>query len=174
MEKRLPTRKNIRMQGFDYASCGIYFITICTKDRKCILWESVGAICDRPPEQLKLSEAGETVEAELAVVGTIYPSIRLELCCIMPNHVHLLLVVEPDESGRSQIAPTVSVSRVVKQFKGAVTKRLGRSIWQKSFHDHVVRNEQEYRKIAEYIENNPANWVLDQLYQEENRCRGDL
>jgi len=180
MTQALPVRKPNRLKGYDYASCGLYFITICTKDRECLLWDNVGAIpcahrrCDRPPVPVPLSTAGKIVEAELAVLSTVYEHVRLELCCIMPNHVHLLLQIHPAGGGRSQIAPTVSVSRAVKQFKGAVSKRLGESIWQKSFYDHIVRDEKEYIKIAEYIENNPANWVLDQLYRDANSRRGDL
>lgn len=174
MTQALSVRKPNRLKGYDYASCGLYFITICTKDRECLLWDNVGAICDRPPIPVPLSTAGKTVEAELAVLSTVYEHVCLELCCIMPNHVHLLLQIHPAGGGRSQIAPTVSVSRAVKQFKGAVSKRLGESIWQKSFYDHIVRDEKEYIKIAEYIENNPANWVLDQLYRDANSRRGDL
>ena len=49
MTQALPVRKPNRLKGYDYASCGLYFITICTKDRECLLWDNVGAICDRPP-----------------------------------------------------------------------------------------------------------------------------
>lgn len=171
-EKVYSKRKGIRMQEYDYAACGWSFITICTKDRECLLWDNVGAICDRPPELLPLSAAGRAIETELAVLSTVYENIRLELCCIMPNHVHLLLHIHLGADGRSQIAPMIS--RVIKQFKGAVSKHLGKSIWQKSFYDHVVRNEREYVKIAEYIENNPANWALDKLYRDAGSRRGDL
>ncbi|MCL2350589.1 MAG: hypothetical protein FWC67_03805, partial [Defluviitaleaceae bacterium] len=63
---------------------------------------------------------------------------------------------------RTQFAPTVS--RVIKQWKGAVTKKLGFSPWQKSFHDHIIRNEATWQKIYQYIENNPATWQADRFH----------
>ena len=63
------------------------------------------------------------------------------------------------------VAPTIS--RVVQQLKGIVTKQIGVSIWQKLFHDHVIRGEQDYLKIWEYIYSNPARWKDDCFYQEE-------
>lgn len=81
---------------------------------------------------------------------------------VMPNHVHLLLQIVPGADGRPMVAPTIST--VVAQFKGTVSKQLGKTIWQKSFHDRVVRNEAEYQKIWEYIEYNPYYWTQDCFY----------
>lgn len=82
----------------------------------------------------------------------------------MPNHVHLLLMIQPDGSGRTQFAPTLS--RVVKQFKGAVTKRIGEPVWQRSFYDRIVRNQESYQEIWRYVDENPLKWQLDDLCQE--------
>ncbi len=60
-----------------------------------------------------------------------------------------------------------TVSRVVQQLKGVVTKQIGHCIWQKLFHDHVIRNEKDYSKIWEYIDNNPARWQEDCFYEKE-------
>ena len=79
----------------------------------------------------------------------------------MPNHIHLLLRVH-DTGGRAMLAPTVS--RVVQQLKGTVTKRIGECIWQKLFYDHIVRNSEEYNVIDTYINNNPQSWEKDELY----------
>ena len=73
--------------------------------------------------------------------------------CIMPDHIHLIIFLLTEEDGRSQTAPTIS--RVMKQFKGSVTKQIGWSIWQKSFADRVIRNELGYQSAWRYIENNP-------------------
>lgn len=81
----------------------------------------------------------------------------------MPNHIHLIVLITASNDGRTQFAPTVS--RMVKQFKGAVSKEIGHSIWQKSFHDRIIRNEAEYQKIWRYIEENPLKWELDKYYQ---------
>lgn len=157
----VPERKKMRLHGYDYARCGMYFITICTQERKPILWANVGAICDRPGVAVQLSPAGKAVQAELERLDDIYPEVSVEKCCIMPNHVHLLLLIQPDAGGRTQFAPTIS--RVIKQFKGAVTKRAGCAIWQRSFYDHIVRNQESYQDIWRYIDENPLRWQLDSL-----------
>ena len=81
---------------------------------------------------------------------------------IMPNHIHLLLFLYCD-NGRAMLVPTVS--RVIQQLKGAVTKRIGHPIWQSRFYDHVIRTERDYRDIYTYIDNNPARWSEDEYYQ---------
>ncbi len=80
----------------------------------------------------------------------------------MPNHLHILAIISADENGRTQFAPTVY--RMVKQFKGSATKKIGRSIWQKSFIEHVIRDKQDYEIKLNYIYENPIRWHYDELY----------
>ena len=87
---------------------------------------------------------------------------RVDKWVVMPNHIHLILVLGANADGRPQVAPTVS--RVMKQFKGAVSKRAGIPLWQKSFHDHVIRGEADYRRIWSYIDANPRKWREDCYY----------
>lgn len=61
-------------------------------------------------------------------------------------------------------APRPTISRIIQQFKGAVTKQIGFALWQKSFHDHIIRDEREYEKIYAYIETNPLKWREDCFY----------
>ena len=157
----LPSRKPNRLPQFDYSTPGAYFITICTKDRQKMLWENVGASIARP-QTPQLSRAGQIVEQAIRNIPSHYPAIAVDRYVVMPNHIHLLLQIRTDESGRPMVAPTIST--VVQQMKGYVTKQLGGSIWQKLFHDHVVRNEKDYQIIWEYIENNPIRWELDCFY----------
>ena len=88
------------------------------------MYRGVGATCGRPPV-IELTAAGEIVEREILRLNETYENLRVEHYTIMPNHVHLLLVIDAF-GGRPQVAPTVS--RAMKQFKGAVTKRLGASV----------------------------------------------
>ena len=76
-------------------------------------------------------------------------------------------MLAPTSALDSEVSPTPSVSipKIVQHLKGVVTKRLGHSIWQKSFHDHIIRNEREYRMIWEYIDTNPLRWTEDCFYQ---------
>lgn len=98
-------------------------------------------------------------------IALIYPALLVERYVIMPNHIHLILRICSDEYGRPMVAPTMS--RVVKQLKGSVSKQIGKSIWQKSFHDHIIRNPKDYEEHINYILLNPARWYYDELYVEE-------
>ena len=103
-------------------------------------------------------------EKSLIRRSVISPYISIDSYTVMPNHIHLLLQINADENGRAMLAPTISA--VVQQMKGYVTKQIGHSIWQKLFHDHVVRGERDYLKIWEYIDSNPIKWAEDCFYTE--------
>ena len=156
-----PVRKRNRLADFDYRSPNAYFITICTAQRKSLFWHAVGATTGRPSEQ-HLSPAGRIVQSAIEEIPQRYPAYVLEHYVIMPNHVHLLLRIQADANGRPMVAPTVST--VIAQMKGVVSKQLGTPIWQKSFHDHVVRTVQDFQDIWKYIEENPLRWAEDDLY----------
>jgi len=158
-----PRRKRNRLEFFDYAKPGAFFITICTHNREWLFWD-VGASIARPQSEMPLSEYGRIVKEKILEISLRYSYIEVTNYTIMPNHVHLLLTHYYDDSGRAMLAPTTEISRVIQQFKGAVTKEIGASVWQKSFHDRIIRNEKEYLKIYEYIDNNPLKWAEDCFY----------
>ena len=167
-----PKRKGNRLTDYDYSRNGAYFITICTQGRQQILWESdtfteddnVGASIARPQRAPTLSKTGKVVEQCIWEIPAHYPHISVEKYAVMPNHIHLLLLIQREPDGRPMVAPTVST--VMQQFKGIVSKQLSRSIWQKSFHDHVVRTEHGYAQIWQYIDTNPQLWHKDCFYEE--------
>lgn len=167
-----PKRKGNRLTDYDYSRNGAYFITICTQGRQQILWESdtfteddnVGASIARPQRAPTLSKTGKVVEQCIWEIPAHYPHISVEKYAVMPNHIHLLLLIQREQDGRPMVAPTVST--VMQQFKGIVSKQLSRSIWQKSFHDHVVRTEHGYAQIWQYIDTNPQLWHKDCFYEE--------
>ena len=163
-KKEFPKRKRNRLENYDYSSCGAYFITVCTLEKQNCFWENVGAIIDRP-QDVELSTYGKMVDQAIQNIPSAYPALSLESYVIMPNHIHLLLRVCADEYGRPLVAPTMS--RVVKQLKGVVSKQAGISIWQKSFHDHIIRNREDYEEHLRYIYENPIRWCYDELYAEE-------
>ena len=125
---------------------------------------SVGANCVRP-QNLPLSNIGKIVLDELERRNQTYPAVSLYSYVIMPNHLHIMVVISADEYGRPQVAPTVE--RMVKQFKGASTKKIGAPIWQKSYIEHVIRNKKDYQTRSNYIYENPIRWYYDELYTEE-------
>ena len=159
----MRTRKPLRMDSFDYSKNGAYFVTICTEKKECVLRNDVGANCVRPPHIGTLTDIGTIVYNELAVWNSQYDGIYIDKYVIMPNHIHLIIVIAADTHyGRTQFAPTLS--RMVKQFKGAVTKKVGYSIWQRSFHDHIIRGKEDYDAIYYYIEHNHIAWEKDCYY----------
>ena len=173
--KELQKRKNIRLKNYDYSSPGAYFITICTEKKKNLFWGSpfdeesfswnlVGANCVRP-KNLPLSHTGKIVFEELERWNTTYDAVSLHSFVIMPNHLHIMVVISANEDGRTQFAPTVE--RMVKQFKGAVTKKVGSPIWQKSFIEHVIRNKNDYEIRSKYIYDNPFRWIYDECFTED-------
>ncbi len=168
-DNNLPKRKDIRLKNYDYSSPGAYFVTVCTKDRKnyfwngqvnpqTFKWSAVGANCVRP-QDLPLSNIGKLVSDELERWNRTYPAVSLHSYVIMPDHIHIMIVISADEYGRPQVAPTVE--RMVKQFKGAVTKKIGEAIWQTSYVEHVVRNKKDYETISNYIYGNPIRRYYD-------------
>ena len=157
--KELPVRKRIRLEGHDYSAAGAYFVTICVKNGHELLWEnaSVGAHSVRP----QLSSIGKAVEVAIKNIPQVYVDIKIDNYTVMPNHIHMLLGIRGNH-GRTMCAPTVS--RVVKQMKEYVTKQIGYSIWQKSYHNHIIRDDTEYQKIWKYIDENPMRWEEDEYY----------
>ena len=153
-------RKPNRIPGYDYAAPGYYFLTICTADHNPLF----GRICvcpnDSLPARMVLNPVGQTVEQAILAIPDHYPDTAVAKYVVMPNHVHLILVI----SESPEKAP--SVSRIVQQFKRAVSIRLGKSVWQQGFYDHVIRGDADYREIWTYIDNNPVKWAVDKYYRE--------
>lgn len=158
----LPKRKKIRLEGYDYSSAGAYFVTICVANRNALLWNNVGANCVRPNELPSLSDIGKIVNNEIQKLNTIYENVVVDKYCIMPDNIHAIIMILSDESGRTQFAPTLS--RIIKQFKGSITKQIGFSIWEKSFNDRIIRNEKGYQEVWQYIDKNPLKWQEDCFY----------
>ena len=157
MEKELPKRKPIRLPEYDYSLPGAYFITLCTVNRKKIFWSGEGAddIC---PKNVPLSAIGKIAEQAILQARDHYENMIIDHYCIMPDHIHLILRIKSDIDGRMISAPTVS--NVVGSMKRWVSRKIGKPIWQKSFYEHTIRNQQDYNEIWEYIENNPLKYML--------------
>ena len=143
----LPKRKSTRIPGFDYSTPNYYFLTLCTKDRQCI-FGNPGI----------LNRNGKIAEQMLLKIPEIYPQVKVDKYVVMPNHVHLILVLELEQQ--------ISITHIIGQYKMSETKEIRKNcpnfhVWQRSFHDHIIRNQKSYEKIWEYIENNPQKWEED-------------
>ncbi len=90
-----------------------------------------------------------------------YENIKVDKYVIMPNHIHMIIFINGTMKASS---PTENISTIIRSFKTMVKKKAGYSIWQRSYHDHIIRGENDYRKIWEYIDTNVIKWKLDCFY----------
>ena len=156
-------RKPTRLQNYDYSQNGYYFITICTHNKQKILCDIVGdGALDVP--QIVLSKTGEIVDKYILSTNNI-SGIAVDKYVIMPNHIHIILVVKNGTSRAT--SPTNNIiSHSISTLKRFVNKDVGKNIFQRSFHDHIIRGEEDYLKIWNYIDTNPQKWRDDCFYTE--------
>jgi REP element-mobilizing transposase RayT len=164
-----------RLPGYDYAQNGLYFVTICTKNRE----EFFGIIENG---KMVLNGIGEIVQDELLKTPRIRKNVNLDQWIIMPNHLHIIIeiyntdaycrdalqcVSTGDMQYKNKFGPQINnLSSIIRGFKGIVTKRVhicgfDYFAWQFRFYDHIIRNDESLNKIREYIINNPAMWERD-------------
>ena len=174
-----PNRRSIRLRGYDYSRAGAYFVSICTKDRKCLFG-------DIENQEMALNDAGRMVDKWYVELENKFKDIRCDEYIIMPNHFHAIiqnigpvgadLCVCPDDhrhghtSGEHIGSP---LHRVIQWFKTMTTNEYIRGVkqygwvpfpgrlWQRNYYEHIVRKENEMSRIREYIRNNPAQWATD-------------
>ncbi len=169
---RFPQRKQIRLVGYDYTASGGYFITICTHQRRLLFGEIVSGA-------MHLSPLGDLVQQAWSEAPQHRPYIRLDAFVVMPNHVHGIVFLEDHSraqhaaENRAQHAAPLqagSLGALVRAFKSAVSRRAGlelglrETIWQRNYYEHIIRSENEYIRIVDYIRANPARWMSDSLY----------
>jgi putative transposase len=160
MSPSIPRRHVLRLDGYDYSSEGLYFVTICT-DRRVALF---GEILDR---KMILNEFGRIIDE---IWRSMFPFVDdSDSSIVMPNHLHGIIAITDIAAGGSRTAPTrKSLGRLVGAFKTVSTKRineirgtLGAVIWQRNFYEHIVRNEKSLERIIAYIQDNPSQWESD-------------
>ena len=167
-EKTFPIRKSPRLKEFDYNSTGAYFITICTKDKRCLLSRIVGTgVLDCP--SVMLTSYGKIAEKYLHQLNNFYDHLSVEDYVIMPNHIHILLFVFEHGQSRTPVPTTranSTVSQFLSTFKRFCNKEYGSNIWQARANDHIIRNQKDYDEHRKYIDENPFRWQSDRLYSE--------
>lgn len=159
-----PVRRKTRLQGYDYSQEGAYFVTICTHQRDHLFG-------DIRQEEMRLSAIGSIASEDWQAIPNHYPTIDLDAFAVMPNHIHgIIFLVGAGFIPTAVTPPTPSLSQIMAGYKAGVTRRINRlnqfsqSIWQRSFHDHIIRTERELNTIRHYVENNPALWEQDTFY----------
>ena len=163
-------RKTTRLKSADYDRNQVVFLTICTKERRCILSRIVGTgVLDGP--KIELTEYGKIAEKYINQLNNFYNDLSVESYVIMPNHIHILLWVKGNENGPSRTpVPTVQntiPAKFLSTFKRFCNKESGKNIWQYRSNDHIIRNREDYEEHLRYIYENPTRWCYDELYIEE-------
>ena len=157
-------RQSIRLPGYDYAQPGAYFITVCTYHRIHLFGEIANDI-------VRLSEFGHLVQAVWDDLPNHYAHVVTDAFVIMPNHIHGIIVLDPPIGAGLKPAPTkgnhglTEIVRGLKTFSARhINKRrntTGTHIWQRGYHEHIIRNDGSIDRIREYIVNNPMKWGID-------------
>ncbi len=140
------SRKSPRIPQYDYSTCNYYFVTICTHNRRCLF----GLAGD-------LNGFGKIAEEHIRQIPTYYHGVKVDQYVVMPNHIHMIVVLENR---------CYNLNQVIAQYKSGVTREIRKNaadiaVWQRSYHDHVIRDQKGYENIWNYIEANPLNWKKD-------------
>ncbi len=170
-------RKSPRKPGFDYTTDGVYFVTICTQNRLHLFGHiQNGLVCWNP--------AGGMVARWWEALPEKFAGVTLDSTVVMPNHTHALICLQhtnpvgANQRVRPQQKTAVGIPAVMQWFKTMTTnayihgvknhswERFEGRLWQRSYHDYIVRDESGWGRIRQYIASNPALWECDTFYSE--------
>jgi putative transposase len=158
-----PTRKRLRKRDHDYSQPGYYFVTVCIDGRR----QWFGYIAN---DEMHLSQAGNIVQSVWTSLPDRFPGLELDQYTVMPNHVHGIIALTEEvqyPGSKKKLKPTLS--DIIDTFKGAATHQIHTTIsknflWQKSFHDEIIRNDRMLDNQRQYIIDNPICWLKDEFF----------
>lgn len=149
-DPKIHHRRSIRLQGYDYSQVGAYYVTIVINRRECILGEIING-------EMLLNQFGKIVQHTWFDLPKHYSHIELGTFCIMPNHVHAVIII---------VGAGHPLSEIVRAFKSFSARRIneirktpGIPVWQRNYYEHIIRNAEEHNRIHLYIEANSAHWL---------------
>lgn len=174
-------RRSLRLQGYDYAQSGAYFVTLCTCGRTCLFGDIENGL-------MRLNEYGEIVALEWLNSAEVRAEVECGEFVVMPNHFHGIVYISGGSGMRPENdidavdgeraychtplrSPSRNLGAMVRGFKSAAGRRInairntpGAPVWQRNYYEHVIRNDADYNDIAEYIASNPQRWLDDALH----------
>ena len=144
-----PVRKSPRLPNYDYSSTNYYFITICTHEKKCFFGNLN-----------QLNALGKIAQQEIIDIPQHYTGVSVDCYVVMPNHIHAIITLDRCDT---------SLDQIIGQYKSGVSRKAKilmptQPLWQRSFHDHVIRSQASYEKIWNYITHNAQKWEEDRFY----------
>ena len=147
-------RRSIRLQGYDYAQSGAYFVTICTFQRQHLFGEVNNG-------KMQLNVTGQIVSAIWQKIPQHFPNVEVDQFILMPDHLHGIIDIS------AQVKKFYSLATIIQNFKSISTRKInkitqnsGVSIWQRNYHERIIRNDQELHCLHEYILTNPENYKI--------------
>lgn len=154
-------RHTIRLNHYNYSKNGMYYITICTKDRR-------NLFCDIVNKKIILNEYGKIVECEILKTNEINKNVKIINHIIMPNHIHMIMRIYNTQCTALNAKNTdmwkkskMIIPKTIQQLKAIISKKAKCSIWQRNYYEYIIRNTEELNKIRKYIQDNPQNWEHD-------------
>jgi len=174
----LASRKSIRLDNHDYSSEGFYFITICCFEKRCLFGDILN-------NEMVLNTFGKIAFDEWFKTESLRPNIKMHEFIVMPNHIHgIINILHPvgascarphyellaGERSSPLRGPSQTIGAIVRGYKAAVTSAINKlnnksnSIWQRNYHEHIIKNDESHIKIADYIVNNPCTWNNDSIH----------
>ena len=173
-------RHSLRLKGYDYTHVGAYFVTIVTQGRSCLFGEIVG-------KEMQLNEAGDMACGIWKALPQRFPSIEIDLFVVMPNHLHGIIVINQPKRAITRVVPTetrdgetaapikdqFALGEIIGAYKSLTTVEyvrgvktmkwlaFDRRLWQRNYYEHIVRHDESFRDLQQYILDNPAQWAFD-------------
>lgn len=153
----LPDRKKNRLENYDYGKPGCYFVTLCTKERQRLFViepDIVGnGLCAVPLQNTIIHKWIKETENK-------FQNIVFDKYVIMPDHLHFIITIKERHAGRSlqdvmRFFKTMTTNEYIRSVKDNNLPPFNKNLWQKSYYDHIIRNQKDYNEIWEYIEHNP-------------------
>ena len=171
----LPKRKSKRLKNYNYSQNGAYFLTMVTRDRQNLFGKIIAEtadpiepFADEPIPEMEISNYGMIVKHQIDEMASIYDYLDIEKYVIMPNHIHLIVMIHTDDDNSAP--PTTPANAIISAFvstlKRYTNRKMGVSAWQRSYHDRIIRNEREHKKIWEYIDSNPLRWTWNNVVED--------
>ena len=173
----IHNRRSIRLHNYDYSQKGCYFITICIKNRECLF----GNISD---ERLQLNNAGLMVKQEWEKLPDRFANIMLHEFIIMPHHFHAIVElydnsdncilnnsrpvdIKKSNQGLGSLIgafKSLTTNQYIKNIKNMNWQPFQDKLWQRNFYEHIIRNDEAYNQISDYIHYNHLTWKNDKYY----------
>ena len=147
-EIKYPARKSPRLKGFDYSAAMTYHVVLVTRHRERLFGEVVGS-------SVLLSPEGKIAADAINEIPAHYTRVEIDESIVMPDHVQILISICADPEDPY----TANLNDIIRAYKSAVSRKCGRQVWQRSYYDHIIRNDKDYMETVDYIQGNPAEWT---------------